>query len=111
MTKYVRGKDFALRIIVLQLDSMENVVEEGKIGDIYSLVSIEKMLPSENNGKEWVQETIVNSQLRSLNQNWEAGSKVESWVKLIELYRGIWDDRKNSRSPPPSFVSPRFCLC
>ena len=71
----------------------------GEIGDIYSLVSIEKMLPSENNGKEWVQETIVNSKLRSLNQNWEAGSKVESWVKLIELYRGIWDDRKNSRIP------------
>ena len=31
-----KRKDFALRMIVMQLNFIENVVEEGKIEDIYS---------------------------------------------------------------------------
>jgi len=69
----------------------------GEIGDMYSLISLEKIIPDNNDIKSDIQEKMVNVKLQSYNKSWESGQQVESWVKLIELYRNIWDDRNQGR--------------
>ena len=68
-----------------------------EIGDLYSLISLEKILPDASEAKSDIQEKIVNFKLQSYNKGWESGHQVESWVKLVELYRSIWDDRNQGK--------------
>ena len=76
--------DQTLRIVVSVLqDSV----------DLYSLMSLLNILPAESELRDHVYSAVVSIKLDKFNKTWEAGDKVESWVRLIELYRSIWNER------------------
>lgn len=79
-------------------DTLELVVGVlGEAGDIYSLQSLQRILPEGSEVRDRVYSSLVGIRLDNTNKLWEGGGRVEAWVKLVELHRSVWDDRAHGR--------------
>merc|ERR1719383_868109 len=76
-----------------------NVLAE--MEDLFSLGVLEKVFSEQDKGPEaaeLVREAIIRVKLKNCHSLWEGESKLKAWVTLIELYRHIWSDLRQTRS-------------
>merc|ERR1719158_423899 len=65
----------------------------GDIGDLYNLDQLARLVPSNSAEHEDIYLATGKVKLRSVNNSWESGQKLVSWIKLVEMYRQAWADR------------------